>query len=220
MKTTLLIAFLFYVQINLNFVIKSNYDYSFDYRLKYECRTPEMDSIQLVNYYINTKKNNFYADIRKKNGEQYLYFRDQDILTCQVNIFGNLENLEILKIPDSLTRSFSNIYKNKAKKYEIINYRDTLVSGKYYAKVVFKFKDVKETKQKKNVAEIYIIDTSKKMKPLLTNPTSLNIWRINKNMPDGLLVEKHLFNLKGELFWSEKLIEIAPVNFKLSIVKN
>ena len=38
------------------------------------------------------------------------------------------------------------------------------------------------TAAKKIGKEIYIIDTSKKMKPLLTNPTSLNIWRINKNM--------------------------------------
>ena len=55
------------------------------------------------------------------------------------------------------------------------------------------------------------------MKPLLTNPTSLNIWRINKNMPNGLIVEKHIYNFKGEISLSEKLIEIAPVNFNLLI---
>lgn len=58
------------------------------------------------------------------------------------------------------------------------------------------------------------------MKPLLTNPTSLNIWRMNKNMPDGLIVEKHVYNNKGEISWSERLIEIAPVIFNLSIERN
>jgi hypothetical protein len=58
------------------------------------------------------------------------------------------------------------------------------------------------------------------MKPLLTDPTSLNIWRINKNMPDGLIVEKHIYNYKGEILWSERLIEIAPVHFNLSIERN
>ena len=217
MKTTLTITLFLFFQVNLNY----NLDYSFDYRLKYECRNSEKDSIQLVNYYINSEKNNFYADIREKtNNTQQLYFRDQDILTCHANITSDVKNPGTLRFPDSLTRNFSNIYEYKAKNYEIKNCKDTLVSGKNYAKVIFEFKDVKKAKRKKIGKEIYIIDTSKKMKPLLTNPTSLNIWRINKNMPDGLIVEKHIYNYKGEIYWSEKLIEIATVNFNLSIERN
>ena len=62
MKTTLTITLFLFFQVNLNY----NLDYSFDYRLKYECRNSEKDSIQLVNYYINSEKNNFYADIRER----------------------------------------------------------------------------------------------------------------------------------------------------------
>ena len=217
MKTILVITFFLFCQLNL----KNNLDYSFDYRLKYECRNSEKDSIQLVNYYINSDKNNFYAEIRQKNnGIQQLYFRDQDILTCHANVTGDVKNPGTLQFPDSLTRSFSNMYEYKAKKYEIKNCKDTLVSGKSYAKVIFEFKDVKKAKRKKIGKHIYIIDTSRKMRPLLTNPTSLNIWRLNKNMPDGLIVEKHIYNYRGEIHWSEKLIEIAPVNFNLSIERN
>jgi hypothetical protein len=217
MKTTLIITLFLFFQVNLVY----NLDYSFDHRLQYEIRNVETDSILYVNYYINSEKNNFYADIREiNNGEQQLYFRDQDILTCHANITGDVKNPGTLQFPDSLTRNFSNMYKYKAKNYEIKNCKDTLVSGKNYAKVIFEFKDEKKAKRKKIGKEIYIIDTSKKMKPLLTNPTSLNIWRINKNMPDGLIVEKHTYNYKGEIYWSEKLIEIAPVNFNLSIERN
>jgi hypothetical protein len=36
-------------------------------------------------------------------------------------------------------------------------------------------------------------------------------------MPDGLVMEKQIYNYKGELYWSEKLVEIAPVTFNLII---
>jgi hypothetical protein len=218
MKITLIITLLLFFQSNLNFKANDQLDYSFDYRLKYECRNSDKDSIQFVNYYINSEKNNFYADIREKsNSIQKLYFRDQEILTCHADIKGDIKNPGTLQFPDSLTRNFSNLHEYKAKNYEILNCEDTLVSGKNYVKVIFKFKDIKKAKKKKIGKEIYIIDTTKKMKPLLTNPTSLNIWRINKNMPNGLIVEKHIYNFKGEISLSEKLIEIAPVNFNLLI---
>jgi hypothetical protein len=217
MKTTLIITLIVFFQVNLVY----NLNYSFDHRLQYEIRNVEKDSIQYVDYYINSEKNNFYTDIRrKKNGEQQLYFRDQDILTCYANFTGDLENPGTLQIPTSLTRNFINMYEYKAKNYEIKNCKDTLISGKNYAKVIFEYKDEKKAKRRKIGKEVYIIDTSKKMKPLLTHPTSLNIWRINKNMPDGLIVEKHIYNYKGKIYWSEKLIEIATVNFNLSIERN
>ncbi|WP_282032604.1 hypothetical protein [Winogradskyella eximia] len=55
------------------------------------------------------------------------------------------------------------------------------------------------------------------MKPLLTDPTILNIWRLNKNIPYGLIVEKQVYSSKGELTWTEKLKEVNPVNFNLLI---
>ena len=217
MKTLLLTTFILLFQVNLMF----NLEYNFDHRLQFEILNSEKDSVQLVNYYINSENNDFYADIRKKSdGKQELYFHDQDILTCYAIVTGDFKNPGKLKFPDSQTKNFSNIYDYKAKNYEIENSKDTLIAGKIYSLVVFKFKDIKKAKRKKIGKEIYIIDTSKKMKPLLTNPTSLNIWRINKNMPDGLLVEKHVYNFEGKLLWSERLIEIAHVNFNLSIERN
>tara|TARA_R110001583_G_scaffold61679_2_gene181940 strand:+ start:500 stop:742 length:243 start_codon:yes stop_codon:yes gene_type:complete len=75
----------------------------------------------------------------------------------------------------------------------------------------------KKAKRKKIGSHIYIIDTTKVMKPLLTDPTILNIWRLNKNIPYGLIVEKQVYSSKGELTWTEKLKEVNPVNFNLLI---
>ena len=210
MKSTLLISLFISFQISLN--------YSFDYRLEYEIKDIDSDSIQLVNYYVNSKNNDYFADIRKnmKSGYKF-YFRDQDKLTGQAIINGNYKNPGTVILNDSLTSNFSNMYDFKAKNYKIEKLKDTLINSKRFARVIFKLINPKKAKRKKIGSHIYIIDTTKVMKPLLTDPTILNIWRLNKNIPYGLIVEKQVYSSKGELTWTEKLKEVNPVNFNLLI---
>ncbi len=210
MKAVILIALLFW--------IFTNPDYTFDYRLEYDLIYQEDNSTTQVNYYINSRNNSFYADVRvKKNTEYNFYFRDQDKLTAQVNISGDYKNPGIVTLPDSLTVKFNNSLKYKAKNYDVNVLNDTVISGKQYTQVLIKLIDEKKAKKKKIGNHLYIIDTSKKIKPLLTDPTILNIWRLKNKIPDGVIVEKLVYNSEKKLIWKEKLNEISPINFKLFI---
>ena len=211
MKSTFIILLFILFQINHN--------YNFDYRLEYELKVSNSDSIRYVNYYVNSKNNSYYADIRKnKKGEYKLYFRDEDNLTISTTATGNYKNPGTLIIPDSITQPWGNKeLKNIAKDYKIERLEDTLINDNNYARVIFKMINPKKAKRKKIGSRIYIIDTSKEMKPFLANPTILNIWRLNRNMPNGLIIEKHVYRSDGSLSSSEKLLEVNHVNFQLKI---
>ena len=204
----------------LIFIFQFNHDYNFDYRLEYELKVSNSDSIRYVNYYVNSKNNSYYADIRKnKNSEEYnFYFRDEDYLTISTTANGNLENPGTLIIPDSITQPWHNEeFKTIAKDYMIERLEDTTINNNSYARVVFKMINPKKSKRKRIGSHIYIIDTGKTMKPFLSDPIILNIWRLDRNMPNGLIIEKLVYKSDGTLSRSEKLKKVSPVNFHLKI---
>lgn len=197
-----------------------NHEYNFDYRLEYELKISGSDSIKYVNYYVNSKNNSYYADIResKKVDEYKFYFRDEDNLTISTTANGNYKNPGTVIIPDSITQPWHNDkLKIIAKDYKIEKLKDTIIKNKSYARVIFKMTNSKKAKRKKAGSMVYIIDTSKIMKPFLAHPTILHIWRQNRNMPNGLIIEKHSYKSDGSLSKIEKLIEIKSVNFHLKI---
>ena len=202
--------------------LTTNLDYSFDYRLEYEFTNFSADSTSVQNYYVNTKNNSYYANIKKSKIAAFdFYFRDQDKLTAFVKLSGNYKNPGTLVLNDSLTYQFNNVHEYKAKNYEIVNLKDTLINDKVYAQVIFKMINQKKAKRKKIATHIYIIDTTVNTKPLLTDPTILNIYRRSKkNMPNGLIIEKLVYDSKGELNTREKLTEFTPVNFAIQIREN
>lgn len=213
MKSIFLLALLLLIQ--------NETEYAFNYNLTYEQKNHKTGHTLSVNYFLNSTQNNFYGKIyEQKNKTALFYFRDQDQLTyrSEGSIALALDgNTETLKIAKSSTKPFTNSLAGKAKKYTLETLSDTLINDKRLARVVFIMQDLKRAKREKIGKEVYLIDTSQNMKPFLTNPTSLNIWRIHKNMPEGLIVEKHIYQHTGELIWSEKLTASKPISFKIII---
>jgi hypothetical protein len=199
----------------------TNHDYTYDYRLEYELISNQSGNVSIRNYYVNKNSNDYYAQISKSKKSGYdFYFRDQDKFTIQANITGDYKNPGTVIMNNSLTRKFIYSYEYKAKNYEIINLKDTLINDKLYAQVKFKMINQKKAKRRKAGTHIYIIDTSVDTKPLLTDPTILNIYRRSANMPNGLIKEKIVYDSKGVLIYKEKLKEFSPVNFKLIVKEN
>jgi len=196
----------------------TNLEYTFDYRLEYDLINPKNQTVSQINYYINSQDNSYYGALRvsKKSGYDF-YFRDQDKLTAIANLTGNYKKPGTITFEENLTSKYTNIYEYKAKNYDIHILSDTLLGGKQYSRFLFQSIDKKRAKQKKIGTHIYIIDTSKKMKPLLSDSAPLNIWRLKNKMPHGLVVEKLVYNSNGELAFKEKLKEIDSVNFKIFI---
>jgi len=197
-----------------------NHEYNFDYRLEYELKVLNSDSIRYANYYVNSKNNSYYADIRKskKVDEYKFYFRDEDKLTISTTANGDYKNPGTVIIPDSITQPWHNEKPNViAKDYTIERLKDTIIKNKRHARVMFKMTHSKKAKRKKAGSMVYIIDTNKVMKPFIAHPTNLHIWRQNRNMPNGLIIEKLSYKYDGTLSKVEKLIQIKSVNFHLKI---
>ena len=76
----------------------------------------------------------------------------------------------------------------------------------------------KREKRKNLTREMYYLDTSTKMPPMLIEATAYEIWKARKNIPDGLLVQKNAFNSDGTLFYTEKLVAATPVHFIISLL--
>ncbi|OMP32296.1 hypothetical protein [Mangrovimonas sp. DI 80] len=197
---------------------QTSINYNFDYRLEYEIENNRSDSIKNVNYYINSSDNSYYADIRNdSNKRNQLYFRDQDKLTALATLDRNYKKLNSLVIPKNFTNPFDNIYEKKAKKYVIETLNDTIINNKNCSRVIFKMTNAKKANKNKLACHIYVIDTSTPMQPFLAEPTILNIWRLHKNMPQGLIIEKQVYNNDGKLYYVEKLKKVTPINFRLII---
>lgn len=201
----------------------SSAQYTFDYRLEYQLIHPQSDSIRTYNYYINSTDNDYVASITKlPNGTFEFIFRSQNISTWPLSIAGDYKNPVSLTLKDSMISSFKSMqkeYEKIAKKYDIDILSDTLIENKTYTRIAFSLIKSKRNKRKKSPKEVYIIDTTKKMQPFFVRLTILEIWRLRKKVPEGLVKEKHVYDDNGNLSWSEKLKEISPIDFTISIEK-
>ncbi|WP_157503130.1 hypothetical protein [Mangrovimonas xylaniphaga] len=171
-----------------------------------------------MSYYINSRDNSYYADIRNdSNKRNQLYFKDQDKLTGRVTLDGDYKKLSSLVIPKNFTHPYDNIYEKKAKKYVIENLNDTIINNKSCPRVIFKMNNAQQANKNKLSCHIFVIDTSTPIQPFIAHPTLFNIWNLHKNVPKGLIIEKQVYNNDGKLSYVEKLKKVTPINFHLLI---
>lgn len=196
-----------------------NEQYSFDYRLVYEYTSKEASRSMTRHFYVNSNNNHFHAVMyNTEKDTMKFYFRDEDKMTIMLDLNGNYENPGTFTIADSLTRKWTG-KTIQVKNYDFQPITDTIIGEKKYKRVKLSSVNPKREKRKKLGYEIYLIDTTVKMKPFFHDPLPFEIWRKRKNFPDGLIVEKHLYSYSGKLSSSEVLKEKAPVEFKLIILK-
>lgn len=198
----------------------SNSVYEFDYRLLYETTIHNDKKKIYMNYYININDNSFHAiiDTLNKNKNPIFYFRDLNKFTYQAEVFGDSKNPGQIKIKLVDTRKYTNT-KNQMENYDFYPMADTIINEKKYSRVKLKSSNIKRENRKKIGQEIYIIDISKNYKPMLIFDTAYNIYKLRKNFPNGLIVEKHFYDYEGNLVKSEKLKEIEPTNLSVEIIE-
>lgn len=214
MKSVVLLTILIALQTNLN--------YTFDYRLEYEFYSNSSDFIKTTNYYINSQNNNYNVSIEKtKDKKNFLFFADLNLLRAMAYVDGNIENPVSLKIPDSLILQHKNTRKNSnIDNYTLQKLNDTVLNNKAYKMYVLRYKNLKKAKRKKIGKHIYIIDESKNFKPLISNEILFDVQAHNLNLPNGIIIEKHVYKSDGKLNYSEKLKGIHPLDFEITLERN
>ncbi len=181
----------------------------FDYALVYDISfsNKKFDKI----YYVNSNNNNFYADLTYYKDSTNLNFnlidRKKEILSKSKANQELFFKAEVIKINCSSLLKSSNPYKYKTNEYNFVNFKDTLINDTlYYHYAIKSNKGLKYIKRKK-IAEYHYIVTkdSPNFLPLLEHPTSYEEWKVERNIPNGVMKSFYMVNSKGELTYKAEL---------------
>ncbi len=226
MRLTLIIIFL------TTTLCFSQKQYEFDYLIEYELTTYK-DSIRPKNrllrnkdkiskkYYLtNSKKNNYTAIITEFDSLNYsMEFVDYNGIYSKINFLkSELNKAEFIKIKCQNVSKFSNPFKYQIRNYSFSEFNDTILNDKPYG--VHKFASIKPNriKRKKLGSEFYIIDKETSFHlPILNRATAYEEWKKERNIPNGIFIEKYFINYFGHLSSKEKLKGYWKVNKKIIV---
>lgn len=187
--------------------------YHFDKMLTYEYteyQRPQKNHIRI--YLINSLDNSFFAYLDDKGQEDQITFVHQDILYAQTSLHKTaLINGDIRLNCDSIS-NYQNPYKYQTRNYDFTPVKDTLVNNKNYKYYYIRHNKPKMAIKKKAGRLLYIINTENSSLPLLTYPTAFEEWKLNRNIPNGIIEEIHFYNYKGEHITTERLIKSENIH--------
>jgi hypothetical protein len=196
--------------------------YEFDYSIETEITFYKEDSIKKkVIYLTNSNDNSYFAKLTSKDSLHYrVIFRHHDKLYSDVLVLkSELKNAEFINISCNSIKYKRNKYKSATKQYDFFNLKDTLINEKKYA--AYKLNSIlsyKKRKRRSSGTNLYIIENSTSFHlPLLTHPTAYEEWKLYKNIPNGLFMEKKHINFYEEEHSSEKLLGFTKVDKKIVI---
>jgi len=208
--------------------------YEFDYLIEYEFNIFK-DSIKIKNqhfyeqdkqihrYYLtNSKNNDYYAVITEKDSLYYkLVFIDHNGIYSNVEFLkSDLNKAEFINIDCKNVTKTTNPYKYKTKYYDLVSLKDTIINNESFWHYKMTSNKPKKKRKEKIGTTFYIIDKSSNFHlPLLTFSTLYEKWKLNKELPNGLIKEKYYENYYGRLSSNEKLIEYKKIDKKIIIPK-
>lgn len=198
----------------------SQKEYSFDYGLIYGFKSKTGKPFSEI-YIVNSKKNNYY-----------LYIHDGDSINSVLH-FYDYEGLFVngkMKDSDAYQSAVYQVncyevfpredsYKYKKNDYEFKNLNDTIINDtSYYHYKIVSLKSLKFQKRKKIETVHFIVDkVSAFFTPFLWNPTLYEVWKHDKNIPNGY--PKIIFkeNFEGKITTVLTLLSIKKIDRKLTI---
>lgn len=193
-------------------------EYKFDRKLTYEVTSFKKNKTRLITYFINDQDNSYnafrYNALRTKSE---ITFVDQGGVYWK----GKINNIDLNKSKVTLRKEnksqYNNPFKYQVDNYAFIELTDTILDQKVYKRFMLKSTKPDIEKRKLLGTEIYVIDTSSNVKPLLTFVTAYEIWKKRKSIPNGIIVEKYFFNSNNEMITKEKLISSENIDLILEI---
>ncbi len=228
----------------ITFLLFSTYcfsqkQYEFDYLIEYEY-TVYKDTLKIKNhplrekikttkkYYLtNSKKNNYTARMSEVDSLNYrIVFLDQNEIHSNVTVLksdfikAEFINIECKYISEYVNRHSISPYKYQTKNYDFFKLNDTLINGETYSKYKFGSNKPKRAKRKGLATLYYIIKNGTEFhSPILTFPTAYEEWKVKRNIPNGIYIEKYLLDSYGQLNSKETLVNYWKIDKKIVIQK-
>lgn len=201
------------------FFLSQTYEYNFNRRLTYEViDLKNQQNNRIVTYLINEQDNSYNAiqnNILSTQNE--IIFVDQNGIYWKGQIKTEDLNKPRITLEKEQITNYINPYKYQINNYDFIELKDTVLNEKVCKRFMLKSNDAQIEKKKKLGREIYVVDTSSNMKPMLIFATAYEIWKKRKNLPNGLIVEKYFFNDKREMIIKEKLKNSENINLTFNL---
>ena len=194
-------------------------NFQFDYHLEYEF-IHHVDSTKSEKkiYLTNSNDNSYNLEITNKDSLTYkLFFLKQDHIKSHINILKKTfqSNINInINCKDIFPGTNSNKY--QVENYEYIKTHDSLNIEEY--KMVC-LKPEKYNKKKK--IGYYKLKFDKNLPVHLPNfqfDKLYEKWKKDKNLPNNFVLECSYYDYKGNLIWTEKLINYSKINKQITII--
>ncbi|WP_264521279.1 hypothetical protein [Flavobacterium sp. N1994] len=201
------------------FFLSQTYEYNFNRKLTYEITDlKNQKKNHLVSYFLNEQDNSYFSTNNTfDNNREDVTLLDQNGIYWKGQIkHEDLTKSEIL-LKNGTLLPYQNPYKFQVDNYDFEELKDTVLNNRTCKRFMLRNNVIKNEKKKKLGREIYVIDTSANIKPLLTFCTAYEVWKSRKNIPNGLIIEKYFYNFKGEMITKEKLKSSENINIKFKV---
>lgn len=171
-----------------------------------------------VVYLTNAADNSYFIRLdEQKNGEYTLNFIHRDNHWVRTRISeAALTNGDLRPGCDSVHVE-NNPYKYQTKNYDFTSVKDTTINNTAYKYYFAAHKNPKKAKRKKIGRLLYVVDTLYPNLPLFVMETPYEEWKLERNVPNGILQEYHFFNYRDEHETAEILIKHEATNKTLFV---
>lgn len=159
------------------FLLANVYNYNFNYRLDYEVTyLKNSKKNHIITYLINEQDNSYNASRYDISDELFgITFLDQNGVYWKSKVNKKTFTKYSFTLYKEQLRHYSNPYKDKVDLYDFFALNDTVLDNKICKQFIFKSKDIKREQKKKLGKEIYVIDTSQNIMPLLIFSTAYEV---------------------------------------------
>lgn len=169
-------------------------------------------------YLTNSADNSYFIRLDQlKNGNYKLYFRHYDYTSTKMQVSKMaLKNGDFRANCDS-TYVYQNPFKYQTKNHDFTSVKDTTINSTAYKYYSISHKNPKKAKRKKAGRLMYVVDTTYQNLPVFILDTPYEEWKLERNVPNGVLQEYHFYDYKKEHAITEALISYEIVHKTLFI---
>lgn len=195
--------------------------YHFDYALFIESTSINNKNTKEFIYLLNSKLNNYNLFVEDKDSitKSLRLIDENGVYVSSIVSCNEFFKAETFVNSCKETSRYGNPYKYKTKNYDFINFNDTIINDtSYYHYAVKCNKKLKYQKKKKIVTTHYIVEkSSPSYSPFLLHTTVYEMWKISKNIPNGILKLIYYIDTNGKITGKIDVKNVVKIDKYLTI---
>ena len=175
-------------------------------------------------YYFNNISEVLKGNANLDKNEKLQTLLQGSSYVCVIKVNGKIKkfsnkifNDRVIYINQSDVKDYSYPFIYQLDNYHFSDINDTIVNGKICKRLSFLSNDLNRAKKKKIGTLMYILDTNLNHQPLLEFSTAFEVWKLNRKMPNGIIIESIQKSYENIIVSREKLKQIIPISMNLTI---